>query len=204
MPCRKGRSQECASPSRQDQLATPLALGPVITLDRLDSTVPLARALVVDGVRLLEVALRTPAGLNGARAIMRMTRDAVVGTGTILTPDDLRRVVEASARFALSPGATPDLLAMAAVLVPFLPEVPTASELLAAPARGFTTPKFFPATAAGGMPALGAVAGPFAQARFCPTGGISEANATGWPVQPDVVAVGRFWLTPSSEVTAKR
>ena len=168
MPCRKGRRQECAPPSRQAQLATPLALGPVITLDRLDSTVPLARALVVDGVRLLEVALRTPAGLNGARAIMRVTPDAVVGTGTILTPDDLRRVVEASARFALSPGATPDLLAMAAVLVPFLPGVPTASELLAALARGFTTPKFFPATAAGGLPALSAVAGPFAQVRFCP------------------------------------
>ena len=195
-----------AAPSRQDQISALLALGriiPVITLDRLDDAVPLARALVAGGVRLLEVTLRTAAGLDGARAIMRAVPDAVVGIGTVLTPDDLRRAVEAGARFALSPGATPDLLAAATgVPIPFLPGVATASELMAALARGFTTAKFFPATSAGGLPALRALAGPFPLARFCPTGGITEANAAEWLAQPNVVAVGGSWLTPATEVAA--
>ncbi len=195
-----------AAPSRQDQISALLALGrviPVITLDRLDDAVPLARALVAGGVRLLEVTLRTAAGLDGARAIMRAVPDAVVGIGTVLTADDLRRAVEAGASFALSPGATPDLLAAAAgVPIPFLPGVATASELMAALARGFTTAKFFPATSAGGLPALRALAGPFPQARFCPTGGITEANAAEWLALPNVVAVGGSWLTPAAEVAA--
>ena len=195
-----------AAPSRQDQLSALLALGrvvPVITLDRLDDAVPLARALVAGGVRLLEITLRTAAGLDGARAIMQAVPDAVVGIGTVLTPDDLRRAVEAGASFALSPGATPDLLAAAAgVPIPFLPGVATASELMAALARGFTTVKFFPATSAGGLPALRALAGPFPQARFCPTGGITEANAAEWLALPNVVAVGGSWLTPAAEVAA--
>lgn len=194
------------SPSRQDQLAALLALGqvvPVITLDRLDDAVPLARALVAGGVRLLEVTLRTSVGLDGARAIMREVPDAVVGIGTVLTPEDLRRAVEAGARFALSPGATPALLdAAAAAPIPFLPGVATASELMEAMARGFTTAKFFPATAAGGLAALRALAGPFPQARFCPTGGITEANAAEWLALPNVVAVGGSWLTPATEIAA--
>lgn len=195
-----------AAPSRPDQMSALLALGrviPVITLDRLEDAVPLARALVAGGVRLLEVTLRTAAGLDGARAIMRAVPDAVVGIGTVLTPDDLRRAVEAGASFALSPGATPDLLAAAAgVQIPFLPGVATASELMAALARGFTTAKFFPATSSGGLPALRALAGPFPQARFCPTGGITEANAAEWLALPNVVAVGGSWLTPAAEVAA--
>lgn len=195
-----------AAPSRRDQMSALLALGrviPVITLDRLEDAVPLARALVAGGVRLLEVTLRTAAGLDGARAIMRAVPDAVVGIGTVLTPDDLRRAVEAGASFALSPGATPDLLAAAAgVQIPFLPGVATASELMAALARGFTTAKFFPATSSGGLPALRALAGPFPQARFCPTGGITEANAAEWLALPNVVAVGGSWLTPAAEVAA--
>lgn len=195
-----------AAPSRRDQMSALLALGrviPVITLDRLEDAVPLARALVAGGVRLLEITLRTAAGLDGARAIMRAVPDAVVGIGTVLTPDDLRRAVEAGASFALSPGATPDLLAAAAgVQIPFLPGVATASELMATLARGFTTAKFFPATSAGGLPALRALAGPFPQARFCPTGGITEANAAEWLALPNVVAVGGSWLTPAAEVAA--
>ena len=194
------------TPSRQAQLDALLAIGrviPVITLDRLEDAVPLARALVAGGVRLLEVTLRTTAGLGGAAAIMRAVPDAVVGIGTVLTPDDLRRAVEAGARFALSPGATPALLdAAAASPIPFLPGVATASELMAAMARGLTTAKFFPATAAGGLPALRALAGPFPQARFCPTGGITEANAAEWLALPNVAAVGGSWLTPAAEVAA--
>jgi len=195
-----------SSPSRQDQLAALLAVGrviPVITLDRLDDAVPLARALVGGGIRLLEITLRTPAGLDGARAIIRDVPDAVVGIGTVLTPDDLRRAVEAGARFALSPGATPALLdAAAEAPIPFLPGIATASEMMEALARGLTAAKFFPATAAGGLPALRALAGPFPQVRFCPTGGITEANAAEWLAQPNVIAVGGSWLTPAAEVAA--
>ncbi len=193
-------------PSREDQLAALLAVGgviPVITLDRLEDAVPLARALAAGGVRLLEITLRTPAGLEGARAIMREVPNAVVGIGTVLTPDDLRRAVDAGARFALSPGATPALLEAAeAASIPFLPGISTASELMEAMARGFTTAKFFPATAAGGLAALRALAGPFPQARFCPTGGITEVNAAEWLAQPNVVAVGGSWLTPVAEIAA--
>ncbi len=187
-----------------DPLAALLALGrviPVITIDRLEDAVSLARALVEGGVRLLEITLRTPAGLGAAEAIIRAVPDAVVGIGTVLTPGDLARAVDIGARFALSPGATPALLdAAAAAPIPFLPGIATASEMMQAMARGFDTAKFFPATAAGGIPALKALAGPFPQARFCPTGGITEANAAEWLAQPNVVAVGGSWLTPSDEV----
>ena len=190
------------------RLAALLALGrviPVITIDRLADAVPLARALVAGGIRLLEVTLRTPAGMAAASAIMAEVPDAVVGIGTVLTPADLDRAVAIGARFALSPGATPALLdAAAQAPIPFLPGVATASELMAAMARGFGTVKFFPATAGGGIPALRALAGPFPAARFCPTGGISAANAAEWLAQPNVAAVGGSWLTPAAQVAAGR
>ncbi len=189
-----------------DPLTALLAMGrviPVITLHRLQDAVPLARALVEGGIRLLEITLRTEAGLEGARAIIRAVPDAVVGIGTVLTPEDMRRAVDIGARFALSPGATTALLeAAAAAPIPFLPGIATASEMMQALAHGFTTAKFFPATAAGGLPALRALAGPFPQARFCPTGGITEDNAADWLAQPNVVAVGGSWLTPAAEVAA--
>ena len=195
-----------ASLSRQSQLAELLALGrviPVITIDRLEDAVPLARALVAGGVRLLEITLRTPAGLAGAEAIIRQVPEAVVGIGTVLTPADLQRAIDLGARFALSPGATPALLdAAAAASIPFLPGVATASELMEAMARGFDTAKFFPASSAGGLAYLKALAGPFPQARFCPTGGVTEANAAEWLAQPNVVAVGGSWLTPIAEIAA--
>ena len=195
-----------ASLSRQSQLAELLALGrviPVITIDRLEDAVPLARALVAGGVRLLEITLRTPAGLAGAEAIIRQVPEAVVGIGTVLTPADLQRAIDLGARFALSPGATPALLdAAAAASIPFLPGVATASELMEAMARGFDTTKFFPASSAGGLAYLKALAGPFPQARFCPTGGVTEANAAEWLAQPNVVAVGGSWLTPIAEIAA--
>ena len=192
--------------SRQDQLTAILALGrviPVITINRLADAVPLARALVEGGVVLLEITLRTEAGLAAAQAIIRDVPGAVVGIGTVLTPDDLARAVDIGARFALSPGATPALLdAAARAPIPFLPGIATASEMMEAMARGFSTAKFFPATAAGGLPGLRALAGPFPQARFCPTGGITEDNAAEWLAQSNVVAVGGSWLTPASEIAA--
>ena len=193
-------------PSRQDQLTSLLAVGrviPVITITRVADAVPLARALVEGGICLLEITLRTEAGLTGAQAIMREVPGAIVGIGTVLTPEDMRRAVDIGARFALSPGATPALLeAAAAAAIPFLPGIATASEMMGALVCGFDTVKFFPATAAGGLPAIKALAGPFPQARFCPTGGITEDNAPEWLAQPNVVAVGGSWLTPAAEIAA--
>ena len=186
---------------RLDELLLISKVIPVISIERVEHAVPLARALVAGGIRLLEITLRTDAGLAGAAAIIAEVPEAVVGIGTVLTPADLARSAAAGARFALSPGATPELLDAAARSgLPFMPGVATASELMQALARGFDTVKFFPATAAGGTAALRALAGPFPAARFCPTGGIGEENAADWLALPNVAAVGGSWLTPAAEV----
>ena len=190
---------------RLDELLLISNVIPVITLERVEHAVPLARALVAGGLRLLEITLRTEAGLAGAAAIIAEVPEAVVGIGTVLTPDDLARSAAIGARFALSPGATPELLAAAAGgSIPFLPGVATASELMQALAHGLDAVKFFPAASAGGIPALRALAGPFPAARFCPTGGIGEDDAAGWLAVPNVAAVGGSWLTPAADVRAGR
>lgn len=195
-----------ATDSRRNQLAALLALGrviPVITINRVEDAVPLARALVEGGIRLLEITLRTEAGLAGAGAIIREVPDAIVGIGTVLSADDMKRTIDIGARFALSPGATAALLDAASTApIPFLPGIATASELMEAMAHGFDTVKFFPATSAGGLAGLKALAGPFPNARFCPTGGITESNVSEWLAQPNVVAVGGSWLTPAAEIAA--
>lgn len=195
------------SGSRNKKLADLLRHGPivpVITLERVEDAVPLARALVAGGLRLLEITLRTPAAADSATAIIQDVPEAVVGIGTVLTPNDLERARKLGARYALSPGATPDLLEAASESeMPFIPGIATASELMAALAHGFQTVKFFPAVAAGGIPALKALAGPFPQARFCPTGGIDEKNARDWLALSNVVAVGGSWVCPTSDIRAQ-
>jgi len=197
-------SASAAAASRSDRLNELLRLAPVIpviTIERVEDAVPLARALVSGGLRLLEITLRTAAGRDAAAAIVAEVPEAVVGIGTVLTPQDLARSRDLGARFALSPGATPELLdAAAASDLPFMPGVATASELMAALARGFDIVKFFPAVPAGGVAALKALGGPFPQVRFCPTGGVSEDNAAEWLALPNVVMVGGSWLTPASEI----
>lgn len=174
---------------------------PVLTIERVADAVPLARALVAGGVRVLEVTLRTPVAPEAAKAIMAEVPDAIVGIGTILNPDDLARAEKLGARFGISPGATPDLLrAAAGSALPFAPGIATASELMAALAHGFDFAKFFPAEQAGGIKALRALAGPFPQVRFCPTGGIGEANAMAWLSEPNVAAVGGSWLCPAADI----
>jgi 2-dehydro-3-deoxyphosphogluconate aldolase/(4S)-4-hydroxy-2-oxoglutarate aldolase len=174
---------------------------PVLTIPRLEDAVPLARALVAGGVRVLEVTLRTEAAVEAAKAIIANVPDAVVGIGTILNADDLARAEGLGAKFGISPGATPELLrAAAASRLPFAPGIATASELMAALAHGFELVKFFPAEQVGGIKALRALAGPFPQARFCPTGGIGETNAPVWLAEPNVVAVGGSWLCPAAEI----
>ena len=174
---------------------------PVLTIERLEDAVPLARALVAGGVPTLEVTLRTPIAIESAKAIMAHVPEAVVGIGTILNADDLARAEAIGAKFGISPGATPDLLkAAAASALPFAPGIATASELMLALAHGFNLVKFFPAEPSGGIKALRALAGPFPDARFCPTGGIGEANAAAWLAEPNVVAVGGSWLCPAADI----
>jgi 2-dehydro-3-deoxyphosphogluconate aldolase/(4S)-4-hydroxy-2-oxoglutarate aldolase len=174
---------------------------PVLTIERLEDAVPLARALVAGGVRVLEVTLRTPAAIEAAKAIMSHVPDAIVGIGTILNADDLARAEDIGAQFGISPGATPELLKAAAESgLPFAPGIATASELMLALAHGFGLVKFFPAEQSGGIKALRALAGPFPDMGFCPTGGIGEANAAAWLAEPNVVAVGGSWLCPAADI----
>ena len=190
--------------AKQDALAAlfrSAQIIPVLTIERLEDAVPLAGALVAGGVRVLEVTLRTPVAIEAAKAIMAGVPEAIVGIGTILNAADLARAEALGVRFGISPGATPDLLkAAAASGLPFAPGIATASELMQALAHGFNLVKFFPAEQSGGISALRALAGPFPEARFCPTGGIGEANARGWLSEPNVVAVGGSWLCPAAEI----
>jgi 2-dehydro-3-deoxyphosphogluconate aldolase/(4S)-4-hydroxy-2-oxoglutarate aldolase len=176
---------------------------PVLTIERVEDAVPLAKALVAGGVCTLEVTLRTPVAIEAAKAIMAEVPDAIVGIGTILNADDLARAHALGAQFGISPGATPDLLrAAAASALPFAPGIATASELMQALAHGFDLVKFFPAEQSGGIKALRALAGPFPSVRVCPTGGIGEANAASWMAEPNVLAVGGSWICPAAEIRA--
>jgi 2-dehydro-3-deoxyphosphogluconate aldolase/(4S)-4-hydroxy-2-oxoglutarate aldolase len=189
---------------KQEKLTALLKSGrviPVLTIERLADAVPLARALVAGGVHVLEVTLRTLVALPAAKAIMADVPEAVVGIGTILNGDDLARAEDIGAQFGISPGATPELLrAAAASPLPFAPGIATSSELMQALAYGFGPVKFFPAEQSGGIKALRALAGPFPDMRFCPTGGISEANAATWLAEPNVIAVGGSWLCPAADI----
>ena len=189
---------------KQEKLATlfrQATVIPVLTIERVEDAVPLARALVAGGVRTLEVTLRTPVAIEAAKAIIANVPDAVVGIGTILNAADLARAQALGAVFGISPGATPELLkAAAASGLPFAPGIATASELMQALAHGFDLVKFFPAEQSGGIKALRALAGPFPDVRFCPTGGIGEANAASWLAEPNVFAVGGSWLCPAADI----
>ena len=177
---------------------------PVIVIDDAAQAVPLARALVEGGIRVLEVTLRTPAALQAIRAIAKEVPDAIVGAGTIINAHDLQQAREAGARFGVSPGATPELLALGrAGDWPYLPGVMTPSDLMAALAAGYNTLKFFPAAQAGGIPMLKALGGPFPQVTFCPTGGITPATAPDYLALPNVACVGGSWLTPAALLHAR-
>jgi len=186
-----------------EAILTPARIIPVLTIDRVEDGVPLARALVAGGVKVLEVTFRTEAATAAAKAIIAEVPDAIVGIGTVLNGDDLRRAQALGARFAVSPGATFELLDAAAdSALPLLPGVATASEVMQAQAKGFNLLKFFPAEQSGGIPMLRALAGPFANTRFCPTGGIGAANAATWLAEPNVICVGGSWLCPASDIKA--
>ena len=171
---------------------------PVIVLHDVRHAVPMARALVAGGIRMLEVTLRTPQALECMRAIAAEVPDAVVGAGTVRTSADAAAAARAGARFAVSPGFTPAVgRACRDAGLPLLPGVATGSEIMTAQEEGFSALKFFPAVQAGGTAMLKAWQGPFGDVAFCPTGGIQPGNAAEFLALKNVACVGGSWLVPA-------
>lgn len=195
------------SPSSSSSSSSVLDLAPVlpvVVIEDAADAVPLARALVAGGLPAIEVTLRTPAALDAIRAIAGAVPEAVVGAGTVITPEQVGEAVAAGARFLVSPGWTDVLLeAMRASGVPYLPGVSTTSEVVALLERGVREMKFFPAQAAGGTAYLRSLAGPLPQARFCPTGGVGPDTAPDYLALPNVSCVGGSWMLPADAVAAR-
>src|SRR5690606_4649656 len=178
---------------------------PVIVVRDPDTAVDLARSLVAGGIRTLEITLRSAAALEAITAIQNQVPDAVVGVGTVRTPQQLDAALRAGARFAISPGLTEELAGAArASGIPFLPGVATASEAMRAAELGFLVQKLFPAEAVGGAALLRAWHGPLPDLIFCPTGGIHAGNAAQYLALPNVGCVGGSWLTPAAAVQARQ
>lgn len=177
---------------------------PVIVIDDAADAVPLAHALVEGGLSALEVTLRTPAALDAIEAIAQALPEAAVGAGTLKVPADAKRVVDAGGVFAVTPGYTQAMgAACREVDLPLLPGVATASELMLAYGDGFRFMKFFPAVAAGGIPVLKALGGPFPEVSFCPTGGVKIDTAPDFLALPNVPVCGGTWLTPKNLIVEK-
>jgi len=181
---------------------------PVLTIEHLDDAVPLAAALAGNGLPVLEVTLRTACALEAITLITREVPEACVGAGTVLNRKDLEAVMRAGALFAISPGATDALYRDAAACfeagtTPLIPGIATASELMRGMEHGWQRFKFFPAESSGGINALRGFAGPFAHVRFCPTGGIDAAKASGYLAQPNVACVGGSWMVPADALKTR-
>ena len=175
---------------------------PVIVIEDIDHAVPMAKALVAGGLHLLEVTLRTEAGLAAIKLINEQVPEAIVGAGTVCNANEYQQAIDAGAQFIVSPGLTPELIEKAQQIQKegkwngvFLPGVATASEVMQAKAAGFTQLKCFPASAIGGVKLLKAWSGPFADIQFCPTGGISPANYQEYLSLDNVMCVGGSWIT---------
>lgn len=177
---------------------------PVMVIHELAHAVPLARALVEGGIRVLEIVLRTPVAMDAIRAIAAEVPEAITGAGTVVNTQDLAAVTAAGAVFAISPGLTPALLDAALQgPIALIPGIATISELMLAMDKGYRQFKFFPAEAAGGIAMLKAIAGPFPQATFCPTGGISAANYRDYLALKNVACVGGSWIVPEALIAAQ-
>jgi 2-dehydro-3-deoxyphosphogluconate aldolase/(4S)-4-hydroxy-2-oxoglutarate aldolase len=177
---------------------------PVIVINKLEDAVPMAQALVAGGVRVLEVTLRTPIALKCMEAIARDVPDAILGAGTVRSRADAQAAKDVGCQFAVSPGYTHEIGKICNEIdLPLLPGTATGSEVMQANADGYFFLKFFPAMQAGGIPMLKALAGPFTDVVFCPTGGISLATAPDFLALPNVKVCGGSWLTPADAVAAK-
>ena len=175
----------------------------VLTIEREGDAVPLARALVEGGLKVLEITLRTQAALPSIAAIARDVPEALVGVGTVTSGGDLDRAGAAGACFAVSPGLTDRLAAEAkGAAVPLLPGVATAGELMRAVEYGYDRLKFFPAEASGGVAALKGFAAPFPSVKFCPTGGVTPDNVRSYLDCPNVLCVGGSWVAPKAAISA--
>lgn len=177
---------------------------PVITLDRVEDAVPLAEALVAGGLKVLEVTLRTEAAIEGIKQIIKHVPGAIVGTGTVCNEQQIKLSEDIGCQFMISPGATDKLLQAAQKSsVPFLPGISSVSELMRGLEYGHRDFKFFPAEAAGGVPVLKAMAGPFGDVKFCPTGGIGLHNVLAYLGLPNVLCVGGSWIAQPKLIQAK-
>lgn len=196
------------APLGVEQVMTLAPVIPVLVVHEVAHARPIAEALVSGGLPALEVTLRTPAALDVIREMAKV-EGAVVGAGTVLNPDDLKASVDAGARFIVSPGLTEPLVRAALDMgIPILPGTANAGDIMRGLDMGLTHFKFFPATANGGIPALKAIAAPLYKARFCPTGGITEATAADWLALDAVLCVGGSWVVPagvpdSAEITRR-
>lgn len=183
-------------------MASPLM--PVITIHRLDDAVPLCRALVEGGLKVLEITLRTEFGVEAIRQVRQALPEALVGAGTVTSIAQYRQAESAGAQFVITPGVTEAILDFAVTSeAPLLPGIATASELLMGYGHGYRYFKFFPAEVSGGIPALKAFAGPFPDVVFCPTGGIRQNTAADYLALENVATVGGTWLTPDDAVASK-
>ncbi|MBU0945219.1 MAG: bifunctional 4-hydroxy-2-oxoglutarate aldolase/2-dehydro-3-deoxy-phosphogluconate aldolase [Proteobacteria bacterium] len=175
---------------------------PVMVIKRIEHAVPLARALVAGGIRVLEIVLRTEGAIEAISAISKEVPEAITGAGTVLNAHDLAAVTDAGASFAISPGLTPALLSAANKgTIPLIPGISTVSELMLGIEEGYNTFKFFPAEAAGGIKMLQSIGGPFPQIRFCPTGGISAKNYREYLQLANVLSVGGSWIVPNDLIS---
>lgn len=176
---------------------------PVIVIKKIEQAVPLAKALVKGGINVLEVTLRTECAIDAIRLIAQEVPEAIVGAGTVINAKQLAEVTEAGAQFAISPGLTEELLTAAVQgNIPLIPGISTVSELMLGMNYGLKAFKFFPAEANGGVKALKAIAGPFSQVRFCPTGGISLSNYRDYLALDSVLCIGGSWLVPEEALNA--
>jgi len=172
---------------------------PVMVIHKLEHAVPLAKALMAGGIDVLEITLRTPVAMEAIRAISRDVPGALVGAGTVTRAEELTAIAEAGAVFAISPGLTVELLQAANHgTIPLIPGISTVSELMTGMALGYTHFKFFPAEAAGGLKMLKAIAGPFPQITFCPTGGITLDNYRDYLALGNVACIGGSWIAPQA------
>lgn len=174
---------------------------PVLVIHEVEHAIPLAKALIDGGIKVLEVTLRTPAALEVIRTIAENVPDAIIGAGTVTNAQQLKDVTEAGAKFAISPGMTAELLAAGANgSIPLIPGISSISDLMKAKDAGYTYLKFFPAEASGGVKALKSIGGPFPEITFCPTGGIGPANFLDYLSLSNVQCVGGSWLAPDDAI----
>lgn len=194
----------CEADAALEAILTRGPVIPVVTLDDPELAVPLARALLDGGISVIEIVLRTPAALSAIARLRAEVPEMVVGAGTVRTPEQLADVTRLGVTFAVSPGVTPRLLSAAAASpVPVLFGIATASEAMLLLDHGRTVAKFFPAEPAGGPAQLRALAGPFPELRFCPTGGIGPKTAPSYLALANVLAVGGSWLAPPDALTGR-